>query len=87
MVQSSDDFVQTLTTILASARIPARMVHGLRLESRQSDAQMLTWLEVHDGNEWRYFNPRTGDEALPSNFLVWWRGNEPLISVEGELTR
>lgn len=83
VVQSSDDFVQTLTTILASARIPARMVHGLKLESRQSDAQMLTWLEVHDGNEWRYFNPRTGDEALPSNFLVWWRGNEPLISVEG----
>ena len=81
--KTSADFVQTLTTILAYARFPARMVHGLKLEGRQSDAQMLTWLEVHDGNDWRYFNPSTGAENLPSNFLVWWRGNEPLISVEG----
>jgi len=81
--RSSADLVQTITTILASARIPARTVHGLRLEGRQRDAPMLTWLEVHDGNDWRYFNPSTGDESLPENFLVWWRGNEPLISVEG----
>jgi len=80
---SNAEFVQTVTTILASARIPARMVHGLKLEGRQRNAQMLTWLEVHDGDDWRYFNPMTGDESLPDNFLVWWRGNEPLINVEG----
>jgi hypothetical protein len=44
---------------------------------------MQTWLEIHDGDNWRYFNPATGDEALPDDFLVWWRGNEPLINVEG----
>jgi len=81
--QSRAEFVESLTTILASARIPARMVHGLKLEGRQRNATMLTWLEVHDGDDWRYFNPTSGDEALPENFLVWWRGNEPLINVEG----
>ncbi len=80
---SRAEFVESLTTILASARIPARMVHGLELEGRQRDAEMLTWLEIHDGDDWRYFNPMTGDEALPDTFLVWWRGNEPLINVEG----
>jgi hypothetical protein len=40
-------------------------------------------LEVHDGDDWRYFDPMTGEESLPDNFLVWWRGNEPLINVEG----
>ena len=25
----------------------------------------------------------TGEEGLPDRFLVWWRGNEPLVSVEG----
>jgi hypothetical protein len=80
---SNAEFVETVTTILASARIPARMVHGLELEGRQRNATMLTWLEVHDGDEWRYFNPRTGDETLPDNFLVWWRGNESLVNVEG----
>jgi hypothetical protein len=77
------EFVETLTMILASARIPARMVHGLKLEGRQRNASMLTWLEVHDGNEWRYFNPMTGNESLPENFLIWSRGNEPIVNVEG----
>lgn len=80
---TSAGFVETVTTILASARIPARMVHGLELDGRQRNATLLTWLEVHDGNEWRYFNPRTGEESLPDKFLVWWRGNEPLINVIG----
>ena len=80
---SNADFVETVTMILASARIPARMVHGLELEGRQRNAAMLTWLEVHDGNDWRYFNPSTGEESLPDNFFVWWRGNEPLINVVG----
>ena len=81
--QTHADFVASLTTILASARIPARMVHGLELDGRQRNATMLTWLEVHDGDDWRYFDPMTGEESLPDNFLVWWRGNEPLINVEG----
>ena len=81
--KSRAEFVESLTTILASARIPARMVHGLELQGRQRDAEVQTWLEIHDGNDWRYFNPTTGDEALPDNFLVWWRGNEPLINVAG----
>ena len=81
--QTRAEFVESLTTILASARIPARMVHGLELEGRQRNATMQTWLEVHDGDNWRYFDPMSGDETLPNNFLVWWRGNEPLINIEG----
>mgnify|MGYP001826890611 CR=1 FL=1 len=77
------EFVESITTILAAARIPARMVHGIELEGRQRNAEPNTWLEVHDGERWRYFNPTTGDESLPDRFFVWWRGNEPLVSVEG----
>jgi len=81
--ESNADFVSSITTILASARIPARMVRGFELESRQRNADLLEWLEVHDGDRWRYFNPFTGEEGLPDRYLVWWRGNEPVISVEG----
>lgn len=77
------ELVDTLTMILASARIPARMVHGFELQGRQRNAETVTWLEVHDGETWRYFDPVSGEETLPERFLVWWRGNEPLISVEG----
>ena len=77
------EFVESLTTILASARIPARVIHGIELQARQRKSEPVAWLEVHDGDRWRYFNPMTGEENLPDRFLIWWRGNEPLINVEG----
>jgi len=77
------EFVDSITTILASARIPARMIHGFELQGRLRSVDPITWLEVHDGDRWRYFDPLTGDENLPEHFLIWWRGNEPLIDVAG----
>ncbi len=82
-VNSSADFVAVVSEILASARIPSRVVHGFPLTERQRGANLVSWLEVHDGDRWRYFNPVSGEESLPRQFLVWWRGNSPLITVEG----
>ena len=82
-VSTNTEFVNVVTTLLASARIPARMVHGLPLAGRQRSAQFVSWLEVHDGDRWLYFNPATGEENLPDRFFVWWRGNDPLVNVEG----
>lgn len=81
--RTSADFVQMITTILASARIPARMIRGIVLQDRQRRVEPLPWLEIHDGDRWRYFNPNTGEETLPDRYLIWWRGSEPLVRVEG----
>jgi hypothetical protein len=77
------EFVETITTILAAARIPARMIRGIVLQDRQRRVEPRPWLEVHDGDRWRYFDPNSGAEGLPERFLIWWRGNEPLVRVEG----
>jgi hypothetical protein len=82
-VATNAEFVDVATMLLASARIPARVVHGFPLSGRQRSAAFVSWLEVHDGDRWRYFNPATGEENLPERFLVWWRGNEPLVNVQG----
>ncbi len=82
-VDSDAKFVETMTMMLAAARIPARMVRGFKLEGRQRRVQPRAWLEVHDGDRWRYFNPVNGDEGLPDQYFIWWRGNEPLVNVEG----
>jgi len=82
-VTTDTDFVDVVSMLLASARIPARVVHGLPLSGRQRSAEFVSWLEVHDGDRWLYFDPATGEENLPERFLVWWRGNEPLVNVEG----
>ncbi len=77
------EFVETITTVLAAARIPARMIRGIVLQDRQRRTEPRPWLEVHDGDRWRYFDPNSGAEGLPDRFLVWWRGNAPLVRVEG----
>lgn len=75
--------VQTLTTLLAFARIPARMIHGIVLADRQRRVDPMPWLEVHDGVRWLYFDPDTGETGLPDQYLIWWRGNESLVNVDG----
>ena len=80
---TSAEFVETITTVLAAARIPARMIRGIVLQDRQRRTDPRPWLEVHDGDRWRYFDPNSGAEGLPERFLMWWRGNEPLVRVEG----
>ncbi len=82
-VSSSVEFVDVARMMLASARIPARTVHGFLLDGRQRSAELVSWLEIHDGDRWLYFNPATGEEHLPDRFLIWWRGNERLVNVEG----
>lgn len=81
--RSGSDLVQTMTTVLAFARIPARMIRGLVLQEQQRDMTPIPWIEIHDGDRWRYFNPTNGAEGLPDNYLIWWRGSDPLVQVEG----
>ena len=76
-------FVETMTTVLAVARIPARMIRGIELQEQTRRAALIPWLEVHDGDRWRYFDPRSGEETLPERFLIWSRGSEPLARVDG----
>ena len=63
-------FVDLITTVLAAARIPSLMVHGFPLAGRQRSAELVTWLEVHDGDRWLYVDPATGDESLPNHPLL-----------------
>ncbi|MFQ5634186.1 MAG: UUP1 family membrane protein [Gammaproteobacteria bacterium] len=70
-------------TLLAAARIPARTIRGIYLQDQQRSAEIVTWLEVHDGTRWLYFDPQTGRRGLPDNFLLWWTGDGQLLEVDG----
>ena len=83
---NSPDFrgnkVRIARTLLAGARIPSQQVNGFLLGDavRTSPEQ---WLAVHNQREWLFFHPSSGQRGLPDNFLVWWRGSQPPIDVEG----
>ncbi len=74
---------RTATDLLAAARIPARMIRGVYLQDQQRRARIVSWLEIHDGTRWLYFDPLTGKEGLPDNFLQWWTGDDPLFDIDG----
>jgi hypothetical protein len=74
---------RTAVTVLAAAQIPARLMHGVNLVERERQARVLPWLEVHDGDRWLYFDPASGTQGLPENFLTWWRGEDPLFTLDG----
>jgi hypothetical protein len=80
---SATDRARTARTLLAAARIPARTIRGVYLQDRQRRAAIVPWLEVHDGTRWLYFDPSTGEQGLPENFLLWWTGDDQLLEVDG----
>ena len=74
---------RTAVTVLAAAQVPARLMRGVNLVDRERQARLVPWLEVHDGDRWLYFDPATGAQGLPENFLTWWRGDDPLYTMDG----
>ncbi|MEN8260863.1 MAG: inactive transglutaminase family protein [Pseudomonadota bacterium] len=79
----SQKWVRKVIHILAGARIPARMIHIIKLEDRVRHGALIPWLEVHDGKKWLPFDPKSGESGLPSESLVWYVGDEPSVQIEG----
>ncbi|PZN31866.1 MAG: hypothetical protein DIU71_08915 [Proteobacteria bacterium] len=78
-----EERAQLATIFLAAAQVPARVAHGVSLRGYGGAVQSEPLLEVHDGVEWLYFNPTTLVQGLPPDFLIWWRGDEPIAEIEG----
>jgi hypothetical protein len=74
---------KTATTLLAAALIPSRLVRGIYLQDQTRRSEVVPWLMVHDGTRWLYFDPATGDQGLPDNFLFWWTGTDAFAQVDG----
>ena len=68
--------------LLSIAHVPLERVQTIRLVADQPQTPEL-WLRSFNGNEWLYFNPDTGEQGLPSDRLLWWTGDDNLITVDG----
>jgi hypothetical protein len=75
--------IEVAVLLLAQAAIPARVVHGIRLEEQTRDAPLLEWLEVYEENAWHAYDPVTGNAGIPDDYLAWWRGPGPLAQLTG----
>ena len=69
--------------MLQDAGLPARKVRGVSLEDSRRNQPLVDMVEVYADGEWHMFDPRTGVEGMPDNFLPWQRGGVSLLDVSG----
>lgn len=79
----SVEWVRQLVGILATARIPARIVYVLPLQDLVKHGQLVPWIEVHNDFEWIAFDPITGQQGFRDDILVWRTGDDPLVTIHG----
>jgi hypothetical protein len=73
--------------LLGLSGIAARVAHGIELQALARNARRVQWLDVYYGGAWHGFDPETGEPGVPENYLPWWRGSNPLVSIAGGLLR
>ncbi len=81
----SDPFAaaRAARTLLAGARVPARILQVLPLPDEARRVEMQPWIAVHNGKKWLFFNPMTGVKELPKSLLIWRWNGDPLVRVSG----
>ncbi|MHA6194022.1 osmotic stress tolerance membrane protein RloB [Pseudomonas wadenswilerensis] len=73
---------KVIDLLLSIAHVPLERVQTIRLVADQPQTPEL-WLRSFNGNDWLYFNPDTGEQGLPSDRLLWWTGDDNLVTVDG----
>lgn len=72
---------RVIELILSIAHVPLERVHTIRLTTEAQQPEL--WLRSYNGKDWLYFDPTSGEQGLPGDRLVWWTGDQSLLSVEG----
>lgn len=79
---SSERKANAIDLLLSIAHVPMQRLHTIRLQADIAQEPEL-WLRSFNGDKWLYFNPQSGAQGLPSDRLIWWLGDEPLVTLEG----
>ncbi|MFZ3154528.1 inactive transglutaminase family protein [Pseudomonas sp.] len=79
---STPNKAKVIELLLSIAHVPMERVHTIRLAADIQQSPEL-WLRSFNGENWLYFNPESGEQGLPVDRLVWWIGDDNLVTLEG----
>lgn len=80
---NSAQWTGEIINVLKGVRIPARMIWGIDITDSANDASLRPLLQVHNSSNWLTFDPETGSEGIPANFLVWKVGDKGVSALDG----
>ena len=75
--------VSLLDKLLNYTGIPTRIVAGLYLEDGRRNQQLQEMVEIYTPMGWVLFNPETGEQGIPENFLLSNLEGHSLLDVSG----
>src|SRR5690554_115906 len=83
LLVSDDNYLQLLVRMLNHAGIAARIADALKLEDARRRQQLVPFLQIYNGQRWLTFDPRTAEQGVPENLLMWRQGSDSLLDVVG----
>jgi hypothetical protein len=83
LLLANTPLVPLLEKLLNYAQVPTRIAMGLHLEDGRRNQQLVPMLEVFAIDRWVLFNPRTAQQGIPENFLLWNQDGRSLLDVSG----
>ncbi len=75
--------VDAAVAILRLRNLSARRVNGIKLMGDTKTPEFTHWLEVLINRQWVPFSARRASSLLDDDLFPWWRGTEPLVTIEG----
>lgn len=75
--------VEIITDLLALKKIPSRTARGFLLQESKKSLSPDLMIEAYLNGSWRIYDIKTGKKGIPDNFVLFQRGGQSLIDVEG----
>ncbi len=75
--------LNTVVEVLKASRLPARVIHGIRIPTEPRSVQWEMWFQIYENNSWRSFDPLTGTPEISGDYVEWWHGTKPFFKVNG----
>ncbi len=72
-----------LERLFNDAGIPTRIIKGLYLEENRRNLKLEPVLIVYDNGSWVMFDPTSGRQGPPENFMLWNLDDFSLLDVSG----
>ena len=83
MKKTPKTVAEAVRTILALKGVPTRLAYGIRLKENKTALSPDLMLEAYTSGKWKIYNLKNGKQGLPSDFVIFQRGGDSLLDVEG----
>ena len=82
-IGDDEEWSQFISDLLSMGNFISRPAHILILKDGISHGSLRPWLQVYDGRQWVWVDPRTAEVGLPEGAVPWQVGSEPVLTVAG----